>query len=178
MHGLVGGTLMRLAVILAGLALSTPAAAQIEITYVDAAPTDIFEITNLSACPSGTMDLTIDLEGSQGGLLFDTTPRGLGVQVSQPLVITEGTAFLAALPQVSDGARQITLSIADLPGQSMIGFTIDVDDTLPQSQNGQTRVSGSEMAGAQVRLSGAAVAQTAAFEPDGRAVLMLNTCLS
>jgi len=170
---------MRLPIIIAGtLMLSSQAAAQIEVSYVDSAPTDIFEIRNLSACPSGMMEVTIDLQGSDAGLLFDTTPTGVGVEVSQPFVLTRGAEYLTAVPQVSDGARQLTLSVTDLPGQSVIGFTIDVDDTLEQSGNGQIRVSGFEMAGASVRLTGDAVAETAPFDETGQATLSLNTCLS
>lgn len=170
---------MRLAAIVTTtLALATQATAQIEVSYADGAPTDIFEIRNMSACPSGSMELTIDLTGSDAGLLFDTTPTGVGVQVSQPFVLTQGAEFLTGIPQVSDGARQITFSVTDLPGESAIAFTIDVDDTLTQSGNGQTRVSGSEMAGALVRLSGVAVAEAASFDQTGQAVLTLNNCLS
>lgn len=170
---------MRFGMMIAGsLMLASQASAQIEVSFVDSAPTDIFEIRNTSACPSGTMELTIDLKGSDAGLLFDTTPVGVGVQVSQPFVLTKGAEFVAGIPQVSDGARQLTLSVTDLPGESAIGFTIDVDDTLVQSGNGQIRVSGSEMAGASVRLTGAAVAETAPFNATGQAVLSLNTCLS
>ena len=170
---------MRLTAVMAiTLVCSTQANAQIEVSFIDAAPTDVFEIKNMSACPSGAMELTIDLSASDAGLLFDTAPTGSGVQVYQPFVLTKGAEFLTSIPQVSDGARQITLSVMDLPGQSSIGFTIDVDDTLAQSGNGQTRVSGFEMAGAEVRLSGDAVAEAASFDAAGEAVLALNTCLS
>ncbi len=170
--------MQRATAICLALMAAGPAAAQISVSFVDSAPTDIFEITNTSACPSGEMEVTIDLTGSEAGLLFDTTPTGVGVQVFQPFVLTRGAEYLTSVPQVADGARMITLSVKSLPGEGQIRFTIDVDDTLPQSGNGQIRVSGSEMAGAQVRLTGPAATLEADFGATGRAVLGLNTCLA
>lgn len=162
----------------AWLCAAVPAMAQISVSYVDSAPTDIFDITNLSPCPSGQMELTIDLTGSSAGLVFDTVPQGFGVNVSQPFVLSVGAEHLEGVPIVSDGAAQLTLRIADLPAEGRITFTIDVDDTLPQSFNGQTRVSGVEIAGAVVRLSGEAAFGEGAFDANGQALVGLNTCLS
>ena len=170
---------MRLAAIcVMALGAAQPSFAQIAISYVDSAPTDIFDITNLSPCPSGQMELTIDLTESTAGLVFDTVPQGQGVNVSQPFVLSVGAEYLEGVPIVSDGAAQLTLRIADLPADGRITFTIDVDDTLPQSFNGQTRVSGVEIAGAAVRLSGDAAFGEGAFDANGQALVGLNTCLS
>lgn len=160
------------------VASASAVSAQMTVEFTESAPTDRFRIINKSACPSGELDLTIDLKGSAAGLLFDTTGTGQGVEVFQPFVLTEGADYLKQVPDVADGARSVTLSISDLPAQKTVSFTIDVDDTQAISTNGQIRVAGDEIAGATVRLSGQTALGETQFSSDGTAVLSLNTCLT
>lgn len=128
---------------------ASPAAAELTLSYVDSAPKDIFEVTYTGTCPLPADVLRIDISKAPTGLVFDTDPGGAGFNVAQPFEVTRGADLLTALPEVTDGATQITLPLTGLQNGDIIRFTIDVDDTTSASQ---TRVSGSEMAGAMAAL--------------------------
>ncbi|THH37050.1 aggregation factor core [Aliishimia ponticola] len=156
---------------LAGLALSaSPAFADLDVAFIEGAPKDRFELTFNSACPLGSMPVTVDLAGSAGALIFDTTGQGAGVEVYQPFELVEGAERVAESPRVSDGDRKITLNIASIAPGQVIAFTIDVDDTI---SNRQITVSGSEIAGARVIADG----NSAAFGADARAKVQLPDCM-
>ncbi|MEO1720574.1 MAG: aggregation factor core, partial [Pseudomonadota bacterium] len=74
--------------------LTSPARATLEVRFLEGAPKDRFTLTNGSNCPLRAADVTIDLSGSPFGLIFDTTGTGAGVQVFQPLELTDGAAYL------------------------------------------------------------------------------------
>ena len=132
----------------AGLLLSvTTASATLSVTFTEGAPKDRFRIENTGTCAITTSTLRLDLSASQGGLIFDVTGAGQGVEVYQPFELVEGEEALRSLPTVRDGQKAIDLEIATLaPGQA-IAFTIDVDDTIGQRE---ITVTGAEIAGAQV----------------------------
>ena len=54
------------------------------------APGDSFTITNSARCDVRIAELTIDLVGSAGNLIFDTDPGGLGLSVYQPFELVAG----------------------------------------------------------------------------------------
>ncbi|MEM1298685.1 MAG: hypothetical protein AAGH68_05335 [Pseudomonadota bacterium] len=166
-------------VVLALMLASTPALADVRVVFLESAPKDRFVITNTSACPTGALEVTIDLGASAAGLIFDTTGAGAGVEVFQPFELVTGHAHVTAVSKVSDGDRLAVLEISDIPGKGEIAFTIDVDDTLPASANGQIMVSGGEIAGSrlQIRSTGGAVV-TAPFDGNGAAVARWEACLS
>ncbi len=134
----------------AGLAL---AAAQTQaecmqaltVKFVESAPRDRFEITN-TATGVFVTGLRIDLRGSSGGLIFDTASGGAGVEVFQPFEAAQGIDAA----EIADGADQLSLRLDGLAAGQRTGFTIDVDDRNTQSDLGQIRVTGAEIAGARV----------------------------
>ena len=129
--------------------VASAAHAEIAVRFQEGAPKDTFSFVNRAACAlSG--DLLLDLEGSQGGLVFDVTAAGAGVQVSQPFAVVEGADHLRDVPTVADGDRSVVLRVRDWPAGARIAFTIDVDDTMKARE---ITVSDSEIAGASVSFS-------------------------
>jgi hypothetical protein len=150
-----------------------PAYADIGVRFTEGAPKDRFEITNLAACDILSTDVVIDLTGSAGGLIFDVTSAGAGVEVFQPFDLVAGADALASQPKVIDGDRQLTLAIRRLAPGKQIAFTIDVDDTT--SSRGIT-VSGSEIEGAIIRLNAAGIKTSGRFSPQGEVVVQRPPC--
>lgn len=132
---------------------SVPAAAVVEIEFVESAPKDRFIIKNIGSCVLEELTLELDLSQSAGKLIFDTTSTGAGVDVFQPFEVEEGNIVPFAAEGVNDGDSQIALQIASLAPGNRASFTIDVDDTLPSSDLGQIRVADSEISGATVNLT-------------------------
>lgn len=155
--------------------ISSPALAGLNVRFVEGAPKDRFTISPSSGCDLGPMTLTIDLAPSPYGLIFDTTSRGAGVDVFQPLEITHGRNRLTALPTVKDGDNVIKLDIAGLPNQEKISFTIDVDDT---AKNREITVSDAEIRGAQVTALYAGSTSEAVFGDNATASIGLSGCTS
>ena len=153
-------------------------AATIEASFVEGAPKDRFVIRNTGPCPLAASRITIDLNGSRGGLIFDTTGGGAGVDVFQPLEIVEGRSQLLAIPQVRDGDRRVALQIRALSPRQALAFTIDVDDTLQNSPLGQIRVADSEIEGAVLRIEADGETRTAAFNQSSAARIDLPGCTS
>ena len=150
-----------------GLA-AVPACADIGVRFIEGAPKDRFEITNLAACAVVTTEVAIDLGASAAGPVFDVTGEGVGVEVFQPFELVAGADALASLPAVVDGDRQVVLSIRRLAPGIRIAFTIDVDDTI--SPRGIT-VSGSEIEGAVLRVNVAGTTSSGRFSRQGEALV-------
>ena len=148
-------------------------AADIGVRFIEGAPKDRFEITNLGACAVVATDVVIDLRGSAAGLVFDVTGAGAGVEVFQPFELVSGADALASPSRVADGDRQITLSVRRLAPAGRIAFTIDVDDTV--GPRGIT-VSDSEIEGAVVRVSAAGAGSTGRFSRQGEALVKTPAC--
>lgn len=129
----------------------TSAQASVEVRFYEGAPKDRFTIMNTGECMLTDFELVINLDGSAGGLLFDTTENGAGVEVYQPFEVSEGVMELQS-GKVFDGDRSLSLRILELPVAGQASFTIDVDDTLKNSDLGQIRVSGAEINGGGVQL--------------------------
>lgn len=115
------------------------------VKFVESAPRDRFEIIH-TATGVFVSDLRIDLRGSSGGLIFDTEAGGAGVEVFQPFAAGDGVGDA----QIADGADQLSIRLDALSAGQRTGFTIDVDDRQAQSDLGQIRVTGAEIAGARV----------------------------
>lgn len=144
--------------LLAGAVLSTvlgalPAVANVEVTFREGAPKDRFIIANTGICATGPVDITIDLSGSDAGLIFDVTNSGAGVEVFQPFVLVSGKAFVSRAPVVKDGDNKVVLSLSNLLKGQPVAFTVDVDDT---AGGREITVSGSEIAGARISVAGGA----------------------
>lgn len=162
---------------LMGLAVvaASPVSADLLVAFNEGAPKDRVTLTNAGACPLGASVIVLDLTGSLGGLIFDVTGSGAGVSVYQPLEIVAGAERLVAQPEVSDGDREMTLTLNGLPAGDSVSFTIDVDDTAGKSE---TTVSGSEITGATVRVTAAGQENTGVFDASATARVMLSNCLS
>lgn len=156
-----------------GLTLPHIAAADLQVAFIEGAPKDRFRIENAGGCPISNGAITLDLAGSQGRLIFDTTGQGAGVEVFQPFDLVEGANRLAALPQVTDGQSEIRLEVAQLAPGERITFTIDVDDTIGQRE---ITVSGSEIAGAMVHLTQGSAQNSAPFSTRARASVAMGDC--
>jgi hypothetical protein len=150
-----------------------PAWADIGVRFIEGAPKDRFEITNLAGCAAVAAEVVIDLSKSAAGLVFDTTGQGAGVEVFQPFELVAGAKALAKMPKVVDGDTQLVLSIQRLAAGQRVVFTIDVDDTV--STRGIT-VSGSEIEGAEVRVHGAGATASARFSRQGQVVVQTPAC--
>ncbi|MBT8435549.1 MAG: aggregation factor core [Gammaproteobacteria bacterium] len=169
---------MRLSFVCALALLSSPSVkANIEVDFVESAPKDLFKVRNTGACTLQELILTIDLRQSDGRLIFDTTASGAGVDVFQPFEAREGGIELLSSDRVSDGDADLSLKIDRLPPGRSASFTIDVDDTLPNSELGKTRVAGSEINNGLVKLSvGDQQPVTAVFGADSKAIIFLPLC--
>ena len=78
--------------IIAGIS-SAPVQADIVVNFVESAPKDRFVIENTGECEFENLVVEIDLSGSAGGLIFDTTATGAGVEVFQPFEVRGSVAF-------------------------------------------------------------------------------------
>lgn len=169
--------LLKRAFTLAAFATFGASVAQADISarFIEGAPKDRFEITSISECLSGPVVVTINLEGSAGGLIFDTTAAGAGVEVFQPFELTSGGNFVQQAPKVMDGDKSLSIGITALPKGQTVAFTLDVDDTGGARE---ITVSGGEIAGASINISAKNVAQSAVFEANARAQITQSLCSS
>jgi len=153
--------------------VTAPAFADLEVTFKEGAPKDRFTLTNLSACPIGPADVTIDLAGSDAGLIFDVTGAGAGVEVFQPFDLVAGQDAVAAFTPVRDGDNALTLRLDKLGEGEEVAFTIDVDDTVGTRE---ITVSRSEISGASVRLDMAGSSFDAVFTEASNVRVPLAPC--
>ncbi len=158
-------------------AFSQHALANIEVSFTESAPKDRFSIKNVGTCDLSQLIVNIDLTQSDGRLIFDTTAVGAGVEVFQPFEVSTGSLALHTATAVQDGDTELTVKIDSIQANETVSFTIDVDDTLPKSELGMIRVTGSEMNnGAVGVVIGANAVKTAAFGPNNKAVVLLSPC--
>ncbi len=143
-------TVLTATVLTSAPAYSAAIETKVSVAFKESAPKDSFTITNAGTCTTFGLHLKIDLEPSRSGLIFDPTGSGAGVEVFQPLKITTGQDIVENISTVRDGSQSVMLKIKPLKPGARIAFTIDVDDTLTRSELGQTRVSGGEIAGAEI----------------------------
>lgn len=151
------------------------------VQFMESSPQDRFEIVNNSADDWTVAYLELMLDGSAGGLIFDTEGGGPGTSMYQPF--GTGPSDIEALvpPTVGDGETALTLEFAGFdPGHRFV-FTIDVDDTLPYSADGRQRVTDSEIDGALAKAlfhapDGQEMALEGHFGPDGIAIVSGLAC--
>ena len=149
----------------------------LEVRFIESAPKDRFVISNLGECNLSNFVLTIDLTDSKGKLIFDTTETGAGVEVFQPFEVTEGNIELASTDFVNDGDTILSLKINELDGNTSSSFTIDLDDTLENSDLGMIRVTGAEIADASIIIKTVDEQSfSALFNDKSRASLALTKC--
>lgn len=168
---------LSLSLSIVALLILQAAQANVEVSFVESAPKDLFVFKNTGKCNLENVSIELDLSKSDGRLIFDTTATGAGVEVFQPFEVTEGSIALNSQAIVKDGDSKLSLIIAKLtPGKSA-SFTIDVDDTLPKSELGKIRVADSEIKNGLVRLNSAKQNSVSAiFGTDSKAVVMLRPC--
>ena len=143
--------------------------------FDEGAPKDRFSFTNMAACALGPVDLTVDLTGSAGGLVFDVTSEGAGVEVFQPFELVAGGENVLIQPQVMDGDTQMILRLSGLAPRQTVAFTIDVDDTLGQRA---ITVNDSEITGASVTLAANGQTAGATFDETAVVTVPVSACLS
>lgn len=154
------------------------ASAAIIVNFDEGAPKDRFSIENTGGCDLGALMLRIDLSETAGGLYFDTTDAGVGVEVFQPLEITSGSEMLTSTPEITDGDTDVTLAMRGLKRDQTLAFTIDVDDTLRHSALGQTQVTGAEIAGGTVIAEIDGARTLAVFDNTSTARISIADCTS
>ncbi|MEH6452865.1 MAG: hypothetical protein V7782_07465 [Psychromonas sp.] len=151
--------------------------ANVEVNFVESAPKDRFVINNTSECVLKNLVLNLDLTNSTGGLIFDTTASGEGVEVFQPFEVVEGNLTLISSADVKDGDTKLSLNIESIQAKGSVSFSIDVDDTLADSELGNIRVSDAEITNASVAINFKGEKPiTATFGSDGKALLLLPSC--
>lgn len=148
--GVVAGVLGLLSV--PAMADNSACGFKLDSRFVESAPRDSFVFSHQSGKNWNIVSIQVDMGESAGRLIFDTTDAGQGVEVFQPFAVAKvsgasGEAVLRNLPTPSDGDQGVTLDFSTFPKDSRFAFTIDVDDQLADSELGQIRVSGSEIAG-------------------------------
>lgn len=158
---------------LATLTLPMPALADLHVAFVEGAPKDRFVFTNRGGCSLDKVQVTLDLSPSAGGLIFDVTGSGAGVEVFQPLEITKGAEFLTDIPEVRDGDDTLLLTLASLAPDATVAFTIDVDDTVGTRA---ITVSDAEITGAIVTLTSAGKPATGTFAKTAKTVVAAPAC--
>jgi hypothetical protein len=154
---------------------ATLAQADISARFIEGAPKDRFEITSTSECLKGPLTVTINLDGSAGGLIFDTTAAGAGVEVFQPFELTSGGALVEQAPKVMDGDKALSIGLSALPKGQTVAFTLDVDDTGGVRE---ITMNGAEIAGASIMLLVGGESKQAMFGSDAKATLSNSGCSS
>lgn len=153
------------------------AQANVTVDFREGAPKDRFTITYTGECVLNDVVLNIDLSGTDGKLIFDTTAAGAGVEVFQPFEVTQGAVTLLSSLRVNDGDKALSLGIEKLGSGESISFTIDVDDTLTNSELGNIRVSDAEIKGGTVQiLVGDIVSASAVFGSNSKAETLPFAC--
>lgn len=151
--------------------------ANVEVTFVESAPKDRFVLHNTSQCALNGLTVHLDLSNSVGRLIFDTTATGAGVEVFQPFEVKKGNLKLISASEVKDGDSTLSLSIQSIAANDSVSFTIDVDDTLTQSELGNIRVSGSEITNALIEITTKEQQTSVAmFDNKGKAMVPFPSC--
>ena len=155
--------------------MASPCFAGLHVQFQEGAPKDRFVVTNKGDCTIETAQITIDLSGSTGGLIFDVTEAGSGVEVFQPFEVVAGAEHMARWPAVQDGDQVVSLQLVDLGANKSVASTIDVDDTTGARE---ITVSGSEMQGATVSVMLGTQKISAVFGGTPEMMLETGECLS
>ncbi|QIE43108.1 aggregation factor core (plasmid) [Rhodobacteraceae bacterium SC52] len=167
------GYAVRGVVVALSLSAATSAQADLLVTFTEGAPKDSFRILNTGNCTLKDVKIVVDLSTSVGGLIFDVTEQGEGVEVFQPFDLTQGSDALISTPTVSDGQSVVEFDVSEFREGRAIAFTIDVDDTIGTRQ---ITVSGSEIEGGMVSLVKGNTVQSGTFSANAKAEVQLSGC--
>lgn len=154
---------------------ATTATADLAVRFDEGAPKDRFTLTNTGDCALPAMVVTLNLGTAPAGLIFDVTGSGAGVEVFQPFEMVSGGDALAELPTVLDGDNAVKLKLNGLAAGANVAFTVDVDDT---AGGREITVSGSEIAGASVRMAMGGKTQSTVMDTTARAIVPVAVCTS
>lgn len=160
--------MMKTALTISLFALAAPATAQdLIVQFADGAAKDhiSFEATD---CHLSNAMVMLDLAGSAGGLIFDTTPNSDSTDIYQPVEITSG---YGALSPVRDGDKRLQILVHTLPSGEALRLSADLDDT--QSAGHEVTANGSDMAGASIRVALADRVLKGTFDAAGTATIPL-----
>lgn len=150
--------------------------ANVAVKFIEGAPKDRFVVTNTGQCLLQGLRVDIDLTNSTGGLIFDTTATGAGVEVFQPFEVTSGDITLNGDARVNDGDKELSIIISSIQPMASVSFTIDVDDTMRNSERGMIIVSGSEMEGGMVTVTQGSLANSGIFGRNSNAKVNMAFC--
>ncbi|WP_146347311.1 aggregation factor core [Falsiphaeobacter marinintestinus] len=148
--------------------------ADLHIRFMEGAPKDRFVVTNTGACAIEAAQITIDLTGSEAGLIFDVTAAGSGVEVFQPFEIVAGGDYIVRQPSVVDGDQMVALQVSDFGQDKSVAFTIDVDDTAGARE---ITVSNAELRGASVSVMLGGKQFSTSFTQGSELTLNTGACL-
>ncbi|WP_170604114.1 aggregation factor core [Ruegeria arenilitoris] len=170
----MGSLLISRTAFLAVFALAaTAASADLQVSFLEGAPKDRFNIKNTGNCNITESTLRLNLGTSKGALIFDVTSSGAGVEVSQPFELVEGSAILNGEPKVTDGMSGIDLVIGNMPPGALVSFTIDVDDTLGGRE---ITVTGAEIEGATISFTSNDQIAAGVFSSQSKAEIAIKDC--
>ncbi len=153
--------------------IGLPAQADIHLEFIEGAPKDRFIITNVGSCDLDGALVTIDMGDSFGGLVFDVTGQGAGVEVFQPFQVVSGAEFLTNEPVVSDGDTQVALQVQGMGAGEAVIITTDIDDTI---NSREITVTGSEFSGTTLSITANGTEAAVIFGEDRSVVAPLDTC--
>ncbi|WP_293449658.1 hypothetical protein [Planktotalea sp.] len=156
--------------------LASTSQADVLVRFIEGAPKDRFVISaDTNACAGVAKTVTIDLVTSSGGLIFDVTGQGSGVEVFQPFELTSGADKVTKASKLRDGDQVLTLELSQVSKDMPVSFTTDLDDT---QAGRQITVSGSEITGAMVNVTQNGKMYVGTFESDARARVATQACAS
>ena len=155
--------------------MASPSYADLHVQFLEGAPKDQFVLTNKGLFEIENAEVTIDLSGSDAGLIFDVTEAGSGVEVFQPFEVSVGAEHLVGRPNIMDGDQRVTLNLTGLGRNQPVVFTIDIDDTAGARE---ITVSDNEMRGATVSVLLDGNRFSAALDQNSEAQVNRRACIS
>jgi hypothetical protein len=151
--------------------------ANIMVNFLEGAPKDRFVVTNTGQCSLQALQVDIDLTDTAGELIFDTTATGAGVDVFQPFEVSSGDIRLNGKARINDGDKVLSIIISSIQARASVSFTIDVDDTLANSERGMTIVSGAEIEGGRVTATHGSLGGSGTFDRNSNASINMPKCV-
>ena len=140
--------MLKSAISIALFLLATPVAAQdLIVQFAGGAPKDHISFHS-SGCNLSNAVVLLDLTGSAGGLTFDGAAGSEAAKSTQPIEITSG---YGALSPVRNGDKRVQILVHTLPPGEALNLAATLGDTAGQTSD--VSVTGSEMAGASIRVA-------------------------
>jgi hypothetical protein len=151
--------------------------AHITVNFLEGAPKDRFVVTNTGQCSLQALQVDIDLTDTAGELIFDTTETGAGVDVFQPFEVSSGDIRLNGKARINDGDKVLSIIVSSIHARASVSFTIDVDDTLANSELGMIIVSGAEIEGGRVTVTHGLLGSSGTFDRNSNASINMPKCI-